>query len=129
MKLSKNEPIAEDKEGYKKIILQPGDLVYVPIKEEYEKIKDNHSLSEIIDLNFKKNLENRIYKVVSFSKKDLLCVKATISDYIIPCNIKKKLKGEIDWHNKSPVTMDGDFTIKEVCIKLKVDRLGNVPLA
>jgi CRISPR-associated endonuclease Csn1 len=128
-KIIKNEPIAEDKEGYKKIILQPGDLVYVPIKEEYEKIKDNHLLSEIIDLNCKKNLENRTYKVVSFSKKDLLCIKSSISDCIIPYDRKQKSKGEIGWDNKSPTTLQNDIIIKEVCIKLKVDRLGNVQLA
>ena len=40
--------------------------------------------------------------------------------------IIQKIKGEIDWHNKSTTTMESDIQIKEVCIKLKVDRLGNI---
>ncbi len=68
----------------------------------------------------------RIYKVISFSKKDLLCLKANISDYIIPYDRKTKSKGEIGWDNKSTSTMDGDVTIKDICIKLNVDRLGNI---
>lgn len=118
-KIVKSEPIAEDKEGYNKIILSPGDLVYVPTKEEKEGTKE-------IDWKNNKHILKRIYKIVSFSKKDLLCIKADIADPIIPTNIKEKAKGEIDWHNKSTTTMEADMTIKEVCIKLKIDRLGNI---
>ncbi len=115
----KGYKIGEDKEGFDKIILSPGDLVYVPTKEERE-------CSELIDWKNIKTLLKRIYKIVSFSGKDLLCVKADISDPIIPTNIKEKVKGEIDWHNKSTSTMEGDVTIKNVCIKLNIDRLGNI---
>ncbi|MBS1577685.1 MAG: hypothetical protein JST09_20470 [Bacteroidetes bacterium] len=118
-KIVKGEPVAEDKDGYDKIILSPGDLVYVPTKEEREGTKE-------IDWHNNKHILKRIYKVVSFSKKDLLCIKADIADPIIPTNIKEKIKGEIDWHNKSTTTMESDETIKDVCIKLKVDRLGNI---
>lgn len=119
-KIVKGEQIAEDKEGFEKIILSPGDLVYVPTKDENR---------DSIDWNNSKYLLKRIYKVVSFSKKDLLCVKANIAEPIIPTNIKEKVKGEIDWHNKSTTTMEGDVTIKDVCIKLKVDRLGKISKA
>ncbi|MCZ2130130.1 MAG: hypothetical protein LC109_07655 [Bacteroidia bacterium] len=118
-KIVKGDKIAEDKEGFDKIILSPGDLVYVPTEEERMRKED-------IDWTNSKTLLNRIYKVVSFSGKDLLCVKADISDPIIPTSIKEKVKGEIDWHNKSTTTMEGDVTIKNVCIKLNVDRLGNI---
>ncbi len=121
-KIVKGEPIVEDKEGFNTIILSPGDLVYVPTNDEREgKVPINWSNC--------KYLVKRIYKVVSFSKKDLLCVKANIADPIIPTNIKEKVKGEIDWHNKSTVTMEADMVIKDVCIKIKVDRLGNISKA
>jgi CRISPR-associated endonuclease Csn1 len=118
-KITKGEQIAEDKEGFDTIILSPGDLVYVPTNDEREG-------KVAIDWNNNKYLAKRIYKVVSFSKKDLLCVKANIADPVIPTNIKEKVKGEIDWHNKSTTTMEGDIIIKDVCLKLKVDRLGNI---
>lgn len=128
-KIVNGVPIAEDKDGFKKVILSPGDLVYVPTKEEYEKIKLGNSIDEIIDLGNKKQIAGRSYKIVSFSDKDLLSVKANISDYIIPYNRKEKTKGEIGWDNKSPKTMEDNVIIKDVCIKLKVDRLGNISKA
>ena len=121
-KIVKGDKIAEDKDGFDKIILSPGDLVYVPTKEEQDGIK-------AIDWNDKRNVQHRIYKVVSFTKKDLQCINSTISDYIIPYNRKEKSKGEIGWDNKSAITMEEDETIKEICIKLKVDRLGNISKA
>jgi hypothetical protein len=48
-----------------------------------------------------------------------------ISQAIIPSKAKEKIKGEIDWHDKSPKTMDGKTTISNCCIKIKVDRLGS----
>lgn len=115
----KGQSLTEDREGCDKIILAPGDLVYVPTKEERDGTKT-------IDWKDNKHLSKRIYKIVSFSKKDLLCVKANISDYIIPYDRKSKTKGEIGWDNKSTTTMEEDVTIKEVCIKLKINRLGDI---
>lgn len=128
-RITNGKPIADEKEGYKKIILSPCDLVYVPTKEEQEKIIAGGILNEIINFKDKKHIESRIYKVVSFSKKDLLCVKASIAVAIIPTNVKEKVIGEIYWHNKSPKSMEDDAIIKDVCIKLNVDRLGNIKLA
>jgi CRISPR-associated endonuclease Csn1 len=120
-KIVKGEPIVDDKEGFDTIVLSPGDLVYVPTNDEREG-------KVAIDWNNSKSLVKRIYKVVSFSKKDLLCVKANIADPIIPYNRKEKTKGEIDWNDKSAVTMENDMIIKDVCIKLNIDRLGNINL-
>lgn len=118
--------IADEKDGYRLNILSPDDLVYVPLKEEFENIINGIPIYDSIPWDNKKHLAKRIYKVVSFSKKDLLCIKADISESIIPTDIKKKIKGEIDWHNKSSKTMELDTVIKDTCIKLKVDRLGNI---
>lgn len=118
--------IAEEKEGYQLNVLSPDDLVYVPVKEEFENLKNGVPIKDAIPWQNKKHLAKRIYKIVSFSKKDLLCIKADISDPIIPTDIKKKIKGEIDWHNKSTKTMELDTVIKDNCVKLKIDRLGNI---
>lgn len=124
-KITRNESIAKNIEGNKTIILSPGDLLFVPIPN-----KSEYKISEqpVSDDNFKKtkDIGDRIYKVVSFSKKELLCVRANISDYIIPYNRKERSKGEIGWDNKSTTTLEDDCTIKETCIKLEVDRLGRV---
>lgn len=118
-KIVNGQSIAEYKEGFDTIILSPGNLIYVPTKEERENPKK-------INWHDKKHLSQRIYKVISFSKKDLLCVKSDVSDCIIPYDRKNKVKGEIGWDNKSTTTMEGDIIIKEVCVKLRVDRLGNI---
>ncbi len=128
-KIVKGDEIAEDKEGFEKTVLSPGDLVYVPTIEEQEAVKRGINIENAIPLNNQKDISKRIYKVVSFSKKDLLCVRANIADPIIPTNIKEKIKGEIDWHNKSTTTMEGDVTIKDVCIKIKVNRIGTLSIS
>ena len=64
--------------------------------------------------------------MVSSSKKDCLFVQHHISKAIIPTDIKQKIKGEIDWHNKSTKTMDGETMISGCCIKINIDRLGNI---
>ncbi|GAB4451136.1 MAG: hypothetical protein OHK0036_11130 [Bacteroidia bacterium] len=125
-KIIQGKPIAVDKDGYRKIILSPGDLVYVPTEEELKKIKAGYKINEAIDITNKNKMEKRTYKVVSFTGKELMCIKASIAEAIIPTNIKNKVMGEIYWYNKSPKTMEDDVVIKEICIKLKVDRLGNI---
>lgn len=122
--LVRGKPIADKKEGFNIIILSPNDLVYVPTEEEIDKMKkaDNSA----IDWSDKKKIGKRIYKMVSSSKKDCLFVQHYISSAIIPTDIKAKVKGEIDWHNKSTKTMDGKTNIASCCIKLDVDRLGNI---
>ncbi len=104
----KKEDLGENIPGYKKMILSPNDLVYVP--EEGE-------TPEIIDWNNKEKVSNRIYKVVSFTKGSLFCVPHFVGEPII--DVK-----ELGSNNKAERAWDGTM-IKKVCIKLKVDRLGN----
>lgn len=84
--------------------LSPNDLVYVPNEdEEFDE----------------SNLDvNRIYKVVSFSGNQMFCVRQDVATSIV-------YKLEFSSLNKMERTIDG-IMIKEICIKLKVDRLGNI---
>ncbi len=121
------KPIVQNKKGLSTIILSPNDLVYVPTDEEWNELKSGNEKS--IDWNNKKAISKRIYKMVSVD--DSFFIQHHISKAIIPTVTGEKDKskntaGEIDWHNKSTKTMDGKINIAERCIKIEVDRLGNV---
>lgn len=110
--ISNNLPIVQDKPGYKTIILSPNDLVYVP--EVDENINS-------IDWTIKQNISDRIYKVVSFSKTQCFFIPHFVSSPLIETT-------ELGHNNKSEKTWDG-IMIKNVCIKINIDRLGNIKLA
>ena len=100
--------------------LSPNDLVYVPMEGE---------IAETIDFNnLSKEQKERIYKTVSFTGNECHFVKSTIASLIKSYDAKSKI-GELGSLNKLEVTISGDSRIKEVCIKLKVDRLGNITKA
>ena len=88
-----------------KFYLSPNDLVYVPTEEE-RTMGTCH-----ID-------KTRIYKMVSSSGKQCCFVPSTIAKVIAD-------KVELLSHNKKEKAITGE-NIKEVCWKLKVDRLGNI---
>ncbi|MDM1483856.1 type II CRISPR RNA-guided endonuclease Cas9 [Myroides odoratimimus] len=106
-------PVPETNEKGHQLLfhLSPNDLVYVPT------IDDNNQLDS-----------NRIYKMVSSTGNECHFIKANISSLIKNYDAKTKL-GEMGSLNKLEVTIEGDFRIKEVCIKLKIDRLGNISKA
>ena len=83
-------------------ILSPNDLVYLPKKEENENVVD----------------KCRIYKVVSFTGNRLYAVPYAISKSVID-------KVEYTQLNKVEFT-DNKESVKETCIPIKVDRLGNI---
>ena len=85
-------------------ILAPNDLVYVPSDDEY-------SYSRQPD-------PERIYKTVSFNKKQCFCIKSNVATPIVN-------KVEYTTSNKMERAITGEM-IKEVCIPIKVDRLGNI---
>ena len=87
-------------------VLSPGDLVYVPNKNE----KNNESGS--VD-------KRRIYKMVSCTGKDLFCIPFSSASVILD-------KKEYEAKNKMSTTIDKQYNIKEVCIPIQVDRLGNI---
>lgn len=88
-------------------ILSPNDLVYLPTKEQLSKgIKDN-----VID-------KARIYKMVSSSGNQCFFIDEKVAKTIVD-------KMEFSSLNKMERAVTGEM-IKETCIPIKVDRLGNI---
>ncbi len=96
-------------------ILSPNDLVYIPNEDEAI------NLNAINFQNFNTEMKQRIYKVVSFSGSQIFFVRHEIASSIVN-------KAEFSTLNKMERALDGSM-IKEVCVKLKVDRLGNISKA
>jgi len=92
--------------------LSPNDLVYVPTTEEIE----NQNLVDFSNLTNEQVA--RVYKMVSTTQNKLQCVQNNIA-------ISIKNKFEFSTLNKSERSTTGTM-IKEVCWKLKIDRLGNI---
>lgn len=88
-------------------ILSPNDLVYLPTKEQLSKgIKDN-----VID-------KARIYKMVSCTGSRL---------YAIPYQVAKTVVDKVEFTQLNKVEFTDDKEpVKETCIPIKVDRLGNI---
>lgn len=97
--------------------LSPNDLVYLPTDEEIDKnIKIEYRVMTKLQ-------KNNIYKFVSCTGGEGHFVPAYYS--------KEILKNEMGTNNKSerPINQSGFnklLLIKDHCIKLKVDRLGNI---
>ena len=90
--------------------LSPNDLVYVPMEGE---------IAETIDFNnLSKEQKERIYKTVSFTGNQCFFVQEAVASPIVN-------KMEYSPLNKMERDILG-IMIKEVCVKLKVDRLGNI---
>lgn len=124
--LSKNErlPIQPNiKKGAFLFTLSPNDLVYVPTDEELINI-------DAIDFhNLNKEQINRVYKMVSCTGSECHFISNSLASLIKNYDSKSKI-GELGSLNKQETTMDLNvIRIKENCVKLTVDRLGNVTLA
>ena len=100
--------------------LSPNDLVYVPLEGENTEDIDFRNLSN--------EQKERIYKTVSFTRNECFFIKSSIASLIKNYDAKTKI-GELGSQNKLEVTICKGIRIKEVCIKLKVDRLGNISKA
>lgn len=95
--------------------LSPNDLVYVPEEgEEFDSINFN---------------PERAYKMVSSTGSACHFVNSKIASLIKNYDAKTKI-GELGSINKleTTMTLGNAQRIKEVCIKLKVDRLGSISL-
>lgn len=115
--------------------LSPNDLVYIPTVEERE------SPSMIDFTNLTKQQRNRIYKFTDGSGVMANFISVNISDVLFNMNKDKQMKafgkelfriqneigiGSQGSKNENAITGE---QIKAICIKLKVDRLGNISKA
>lgn len=121
--IHENKPIFKDLPNTKRIILQSDDLVYVPNDEEWQKII-NHEENPI-DWSNQKKIASRIYRLVKSVSNQFYFLPANVSSLIMKYDSQKKL-GEFMSQNCSEKTIDDTTVIKERCIKIKADRLGNI---
>lgn len=101
--------------------LSPNDLVYVPIKGE---------IIEDIDFqNLSNEQKERIYNVNDFSSTCYFTPNR-IAKAIFPKEVDLQRKGDklSGSYDTKTASLEG-IQIKEVCIKLKIDRLGNISKA
>jgi CRISPR-associated endonuclease Csn1 len=98
--------------------LSPNDLVYVPTAEEIE----NPSSINFAELSGEK--VSRIYKMVSSTGSECHFIQNQVATLIKSYDPKSK-SGEFGSLNKMETSFEG-VRIKELCWKLKVDRLGNI---
>lgn len=123
-----SNPVPEINEKGEKLIdyLSPDDLVYVPTLEEQE----NHNNIDFTHLTNEQM--TRIFFVNDFSGSTCYFRPNRIAKAIVEKEVdmnydkkKNKTTGSFDIKTAS---LDG-VQIKEVCIKLKIDRLGNISKA
>ena len=111
-----------NEKGHKLLFcLSPNDLVYAPSEDEKENI------NKIDFMNLNREQLGRIYKMVSSTGSECHFIHSSIASLVKSYDAKSKI-GELGSLNKLEVTMDFNKSvrIKESCVKLKVDRLGNV---
>jgi CRISPR-associated endonuclease Csn1 len=92
--------------------LSPNDLVYIPNEEEL--VNSNSIKPEQLN----KDQLNRVFKVVSFSGSRL---------YAVPCSVATSIVDKVEFTqlNKLEFSLE-KVSIREHCIKLNSDRLGNL---
>lgn len=135
-------PVPEKNEKGNKLLfyLSPNDLVYIPTREEWERIKSGEKDVDVIDFeNLTKEQRRRIYKFTDGSGTMANFIPVNIAEVLFNMNKEKQKKDGISLPiqneigvgsqgSKSEKAITGE-QIKSVCIKLKVDRLGNISKA
>jgi CRISPR-associated endonuclease Csn1 len=128
--------IADKKEGFKTMILSPDDLVYVPTKDELKRI--NAYEQNPINWNDKKRIAERIYRMNSStgSKCEFVPHRFVNQNPIIDKiefganNINQRawdgIVKLVSNKKEGFKREDSGTMIKDVCIKIEVDRLGNI---
>lgn len=97
-------PAPVDKNGNEPIfVLSPNDLVYVPYENSMDEVGIN---------------TDRIYKLVSVSGYQCFFIKHMVAKPIVE-------KYEFSSNNKMERALTGEM-IKDVCLPIKIDRLGNI---
>lgn len=123
---NKIETFAPSRQGFSRIILSPGDLVYVPTIEQYDLIKENKLNRELINWDDIELISNRIYQVKKFTGNYCYFLKNDVASLIFPYSSRIGA-GEFESQNISEYSVDDPpIRIKDVCIKIKVDRLGKI---
>ncbi len=128
-------PIADERAGYKIIILKPGELVYVPTLEELE----TPNFIDQINWNGidKSKVFERIYKMVSCTGSKCLFVPHFIAQSLDKegAELGASNKNERAWDGKveyklnkkgKEIRTDTGTMIKNVCIPIKLNRLGDI---
>ena len=134
-RLAKRKPINNIEEGFEYIILSPNDYVYVPDCDKEGNVIENESTIDWSEPT--KELVSKIYILKSFSKTQAFFIPAYISRALEDKGeeLGSNNKSESVWeHNGWKQTVNSrskeqklsNQMIKSVCIKLKVDRLGNI---
>ncbi len=101
-------PVSENENGNKPaFVLSPDDLVYVPTEDERKKAIVAKTINK-----------DRVYKMVSANKAQCFFIKENVSMPIVN-------KVEYSSANKMERAITNEM-IKNVCIPIKVDRLGNI---
>ena len=103
IKMKAGEPLAEEA----LFVLSPNDLVYLPTKEEITSGRFTMPIDR-----------NRIYKMVSSNKFQCFFIPERVSSQI-------QDKYEFSPLNKMERAITGEM-VKEICVPIKVDRLGNI---
>ncbi len=113
-------PAPDYKNGSKLLFtLSPNDLVYIPTEDELE------NLNKIKFNNFTKEQVQQIYKMEKSTGIECYFIRQDVASLIKQYDAKTKI-GEFSSQNKLETTIDGKTRIKDVCIKIKVNRLGNI---
>ncbi|WP_044266157.1 type II CRISPR RNA-guided endonuclease Cas9 [Bacteroides timonensis] len=118
-------PIKNDR-GMFVFYLSPNDLVYVPTAEQLGDI--NISVNDI--------KPNRIYRFTDSSDTRANFIPMSIAEVLFNCNKDKQKKIGIEYSiqneigigsqgSKNQKSINGDM-IKDICLKLKIDRLGSI---
>lgn len=103
-------PAPENENGAKpKYVLSPNDLVYVPTEVE----RETGRICEPLD-------KERIYKMVSANKKQAFFIKSEVASTIVD-------KFEFSAQNKQERALSGEM-IKEICIPISINRIGEITL-
>lgn len=100
-------PEKNDKDDHLLFWLSPGDLVYVPSIEEEGRIVEIENIKQ-----------DRIYKVVSCTENECHCIPHFVASPIVKTD-------ELGANNKAQRAWSGEM-IKETCIKIKMNRLGQI---
>jgi hypothetical protein len=98
--------------------LKQGDVVYMPGKNEEVNFDSESPLFESFWGNYNERSKN-IYIVQKYSGNRI---------YFLKHNIAKSIQKKIEFGTQDCYEKIGDRSIKDYCIKINVDRLGNISL-